>query len=150
MEEDAAIPEGAKPLMLETVLSRPILEWMSERLLEQGVQRFFVVGSPRFEEAARACFPEGADVIFSEQHSELMSFLNTPDGVLVLPRAAFPMEGAGFGFAYAAPGYELQESWREKMTNAVQAAELVTGWLPVFGRSTVTELEFLLREKNNK
>lgn len=150
MEEDSAIPEGAKPLMLETVLSRPILEWMSGQLLEQGVQRFFVVGSPRFEEAARACFPEGTDVTFSEQYSDLMTFLNTPDGVLVLPRAAFPMEGAGLGFAYAAPGYELQEAWREKMTNAVSAAELVTGWLPVFGQSTITELELLLREKNNK
>lgn len=150
MEEDSAIPAGSGPLMLEPVLSCPILKWMSGRLLDEGVQRFFVVCNPRFEEAARACFPEGTDVTFSEQHAELMAFLNTPDSVLVLPRAAFPMKEAGLGFAYAAPGYELQEAWRQKMTNSVQAAELVPGWLPVYGQSTVAELELLLREKNNK
>ena len=150
MEEDSAIPEGSKPLMLESVASCPILKWMSGQLLSEGVQRFFVVCSPRFAEEARACFPEGTDVTFSEKHSELMNFLNIPDPVLVLPRAAFPMAGAGLGFAYAAPGYELQEAWREKMTNAVQAAELVAGWLPVYNRSTIEELEIVLREKNNK
>lgn len=150
MEEDSAIPAGSRPLMLEPVLSCPILKWMSGQLLDEGVQRFFVVCSPRFEEAAKVCFPEGTDVTFSEQHAELMAFLNTPDSVLVLPRAAFPMKGAGLGFAYAAPGYELQEAWRQKMTNSVQAAELVPGWLPVYGQSTVAELELLLREKNNK
>ena len=150
MEEDAAVPEGSKPLMLETVGDCPILKWMSGQLLAEGVQRFFVVCSPRFEAEARACFPEGTDVTFSERHAELMAFLNTPDHVLVLPRAAFPMQGAGLGFAYAAPGYELQEAWREKMTNSVQAAELVPGWLPVYDHSTVEELELVLREKNNK
>ena len=50
------------------------------------------------------------------------------------------MAEAGRGFAYAAPGYELQESWKEKMTNNVTAAELVLGWLPVFGLETIGEL----------
>ena len=141
MEEDTEIPAGSKPLMLEAVLSCPILKWMSSQLLADGVQRFFVVCSPRFEEAARACFPEGTDVTISEQQTELMAFLNTPDPVFVLPRAAMPFAEAGPGFAYAAPGYELQEVWQTKMTNAIQGAKLIPGWVPVFGQDTIEELE---------
>ena len=144
-EEDASVPEHSKPLMLEAVLFCPILQWMSEKLLADGVQRFFVVCGPRFAEEARACFPADADVTVSVQQSDLMKFLNSPDPVLVLPRAALPVEEAGAGFVYAAPGYELQEAWKTKMTNAVTAAELVPGWLPVYGPDTIAELEGLLR-----
>ena len=54
------------------------------------------------------------------EQKDLMDFLTTPDPILVLSRAAIPMAEAGLGFAYQAPGYELQETWRTKMTNAVQ------------------------------
>ena len=147
LEEDSSIPAHAKPLMLEAVLFCPILRWMSDKLLADGVQRFFVVSGPRFTREARACFPEDADVIVSEQHSELLDFLNTPDGVAVFTRAALPAEEAGPGFAYAAAGYELQEVWRERMTNAVSAAELLPGWLPVFNPETLAELETLFRDR---
>lgn len=147
MEEDREIPAGSKPLMLEAVLSCPILSWMSSQLLADGVQRFFVVCGPRFAEEAKACMPPEADVVVSEQQSDLMEFLNTPDQVLVLPRAAMPMAEAGPGFAYAAPGYELQAVWKTRMTNAITAAELVPGWLPVFGPETIQELEPLYRER---
>ncbi len=147
LEEDSSIAAHAKPLMLEAVLFCPILTWASERLRADGVQRFFVVCGPRFAEEARKCFPADADVTVSEQQSDLTAFLNTPDAVAVLPRAALPVPEAGPGFAYAAPGYELQESWKEKMTNNVSAAELLTGWLPVFGLDTISELEPLLRER---
>ena len=147
MEEDSAIPEGSKPLMLDAVLSCPILKWMSSQLLADGVQRFFVVCSPRFAEEARANFPPDADVIVSEQQSELMAFLNTPDPVLVFPRAAMPMKEAGMGFVYAAPGYELQDTWRTKMPNSIQGAKLIPGWLPVFGPETIAELEPVFQAK---
>ena len=144
-EEDASIPAHSKPLMLEAVLFCPILKWVSNQLLADGVQRFLVVSGPRFAEEARKCFPADADVIVSEQQSDLMAFLNTPDPVLVLARAAMPWAKAGPGFAYAAPGYELQESWKVKMTNAVTAAELVPGWLPIFNAQTINELEPVFR-----
>ena len=147
LEEDASVQAHAKPLMLEAVLFCPILKWVSNQLLADGVQRFFVVCGPRFAGEARKCFPDEADVIVSEQQSDLMTFLNSPDPVLVLPRAALPVAEAGPGFAYAAPGYDLQESWREKMTNAVQAAELVSGWLPICGLDTIAELELMLRDR---
>lgn len=129
LEEDSSVPEHSKPLMLEAVVFCPILTWAGEQLLADGVQRFFVVCGPRFAAEARACLPEEADVTVSERQEDLMAFLNTPDPVLVLCRAALPAAQAGPGFAYAAPGYELQESWKERMTNQVTAAELVPGWL---------------------
>lgn len=147
LEEDSSVPARAKPLMLEAVLFCPILTWMSNKLQADGVQRFFVVSGPRFAEAARSCFPKDADVTVSEQQSDLMAFLNSPDQTAVFPRAALPLAEAGPGFAYAAPGYELQEAWKEKMTNNVSAAELLPGWLPIFGLDTIGELELLLRDR---
>lgn len=147
MEEDSAIPAGSKPLMLEAVLSCPILKWMSSQLLADGVQRFFVVCSPRFAEEARGCFPAEADVTVSEQQADLMRFLKTPDEVLVFPRGAIPLPEAGLGFVYAAPGYELQDTWETKMTNAVQGARLIPGWIPVYDTGTIAELEPLMCQR---
>ena len=145
--EETVSPETAKPLMLEAILSCPILTRMSNQLLADDVKRFFVVCGPEFAEEARACFPADADVTVSDLQSDLTAFLNTPDPVLVLNRSAIPLPEAGPGFAYAAPGYELQEAWKVRMTNAVHAAELVPGWLPVFGPETIAELELILRER---
>ncbi len=144
-EEDAAVPAGSKPLMLETVLSRPILSWVCDRLRSEGVQRLFAVCGPRFAEEVRGLVPLGA--VVSEQWEDLEAFLDTEEPVLVLPRAAFPMEEDGAGFVYAAPGRELRESWRVKMSNNIQGAELVPGWLPVYGPETVAEIEALLRKR---
>ena len=70
LEEDSSIPAHAKPLMLEAVLFCPILRWMSEKLLADGVQRFFVVCGPRFAQEARACLPGLSP--------QLQGALNTP------------------------------------------------------------------------
>lgn len=147
MEEDALIPAYSKPLMLEAVLFCPVLTWMGNRLLADGVQRFFVVCGPRFAEEARACFPAEADVTVSEHQGDLAAFLNTPDTTAVLLRAALPMEEAGPGFAYAASGYELQEAWKDGLNNRVDAAELLCGWVPLFSLETVAELEPVLRDR---
>ena len=72
--------------------------------------------------------------------------LDTDETTLVLCRAAVPYAEAGPGFAYAAPGRELREVWKDQMTNAVSGAELVPGWLPVFGPETVRELETALAD----
>ena len=147
LEEDSSIPAHSKPLMLEAVLFCPILTWVGDKLQADGVERFFIVCGPTFAEEVRRCFPADADVIVSEQQKDLMEFLNTPDQVLVLPRAALPLEEAGVGFVYQAPGYELQESWKERMSNNVSAATLAPGWLPVYGPETIAELELLLRDR---
>lgn len=146
LEEDASLPAGCRPLMLETILRRPIMERAAAQCLADGVRRFFVVCSPRFAQEAAACFPEGTDVVISEQQSDLLAFLDTEETTLVLCRAAVPFAQAGPGFAYAAPGRELREVWKDKMTNAVSGAKLVPGWLPIFGPETITELEPVLKE----
>ena len=94
-EEDAAVPAGLKPLMPETVLSRPILSWVCDRLRAEGVQRLFAVCGPRFAEEARGILPPESAV--SEQWTDLESCLETVGATRVLPRAAVPQEEAGPG-----------------------------------------------------
>ena len=143
MEEPS---DAAGPLMLSDFLAEPILTRMGRQLFADGIQRFFLVCGPEWAEAGRACLPAEADVTVSDRHGELMAFLNTPDPVLVLNRSAVPCAQAGPGFVYTAPGYELQEAWRVRMTNAVQEAVPVPGWLPVYGPETAAELEPLFRD----
>ena len=147
LEEDSSVPAHSKPLMLEAVLFCPILRWMSDQLLADGVQRFFVVCGPRFAREARACLPEDLPVTVSERQRDLLDFLDTEEETAVFVHAALPAAEAGPGFAYAASGHELAEVWREKMTNAVSGARLLPGWLPVFGLETLAELEPLFRER---
>ena len=150
LEEDGSIPAYSKPLMLEAILFCPIMTWAYRQLEADGVQRFFVVCGPRFEKEARACFPAEANVIVSEQQTDLMNFLNTPDQTMVFVRGAMPFQAAGAGFVYAAPGYELQEAWKVKMTNAVPGATLMSGWLPIYGQETIAELEPVMQEMGMK
>ena len=95
-EEDAAVPAGLKPLMLETVLSRPILSWVCDRLRAEGVQRLFAVCGPRFAEEARGILPPESAV--SEQWTDLESFLVTDGATGVLPAAPVPLVEAGNWF----------------------------------------------------
>ena len=147
MMEETVLPDTKRPLMLETFLAVPILTWMGRQLLADGVQRIFLACDPAFAEEARACLPAELSAVFSDRREELMDFLDTPDGVLVLNRSALPLEEAGPGFAYAAPGRELREVWRERLTNAVRGAELVGGWLPLYGPETLAELAEVFRSR---
>lgn len=146
LEEDASLAKDAKPLILEAVLTRPVLAWAVERLRSDGVRRFFAVCGPRFSGEVAGLLPPEA--VVSERWTDLEAFLDTGEPVLVLPRATFPMAEAGPGFAYAAPGRELRETWRTRMTNQVQGAELVPGWLPVYGPETLAEIETLVRGRD--
>ena len=104
----------------------------------------------RAKEAPVPEFSAGAEVTVSEQQTDLEAFLDTDEPVLVLPRAAVPLAEAGVGLAYAAAGRTLWEAWRVKMTNAVQDATLIPGWLPIFGPETVAEVEPIFRAKQQK
>ena len=85
--------------------------------------------------------------MLSDRREDLLAFLDTPDHALVLTRSALPLAEAGAGFAYAAPGRELREVWRERLNSAVEGAELVSGWLPVYGPETLAELEEVFRSR---
>jgi len=149
-EEGTGLSEDARPLMLESVQGRPVLSWACETLSDHGVQRFFVAAPSRWETEIRTCMPPDADAAVSERHAELMDFLDTGESVLVLSRPAFPLEQAGVGFAYSAPGKALRERWLEKMTNAVSEAELVPGWIPILDRGTLKEIRAFLGEDAEK
>ena len=85
----------------------------------------------------------------SDRHDTLMEFLDTSETVAVLPRAAFPMPQAGVGFAYAAPGRSLRDTWSVRLTNAVQDAQLLSGWIPLYGRDTLEELRPLFQAETH-
>lgn len=72
------------PLMLQRVLGVPVLKWLTEALYRAEVNRFFLVCAPALLEAARSCFPAGAELTAAsdENPSDLLHvFLSTaPDG----------------------------------------------------------------------
>lgn len=145
--EEAVLPATYEPLMLETFLAAPILFWMGRHLLAEGVQRIFLACDPPFADKARSQLPPELPAVISDRREDLLAFLDTPDTVLVLSRSALPMAEAGAGFAFAAPGQELREVWRERLSSAVQGAELVGGWLPVYSPQTLAELEEVFRSR---
>ena len=114
---------------------------MAQALLDSGTTAFFAAAPARFEAEIRACFPSGTSATVSDQHSALMDFLDTPELVAVFPRAALPFPQIGAGFAYAASGAVLRETWAVRMTNAVTDAQLLPGWVPLYGRDTLDELK---------
>ena len=135
LEEDHSIPAGHKPLMLEAILHRPIMERaVCAMFWRMAFSGFFVVCSPRFAEEAAACFPEGTDVVISEQHAELLDFLDNDEDTLVLCRAALPMAQAGPALPIPHPdgncgGLEEQDDQRciRRFAGVWLAADLRTG-----------------------
>lgn len=139
-EPNEALTGDVGPLALEVAAGQPVLYWMARKLSGDGATRFFIAAPPRYDASIRACFPSGASVTVSDRQDALMDFLSGPEVVAVLPRAALPMPQAGPGFAYAAPGDSLREAWALRLTNAVQDAALLPGWVPLYGRDTLAEL----------
>ena len=143
------LEEGAHPLALERIQGRPVLFWMADRLWRDGVRRVFAASDPVCAPEVRACFPAGMEIAVSDRHEDLMEFLKAEEAAgavtAVLARSALPVAQAGAGFAYAAPPEALLRIWRLKMTNAVQEAELLSGWIPLYGPDTLAELEAVFR-----
>lgn len=146
LEEDSSVPEHSKPLMLEAVVFCPILTWAASSCGPMVCSVFcrlrspFRCGSPRMPAGGGGCYgfraAGGSDGI--PEH--------TGPGAGFVPGGAACRAGRSW-ICLCGAGYELQESWKERMTNQVTAAELVSGWLPVFGPDTIAELEPLFRER---
>ena len=145
MMEEQLVPGLERPLMLESFLGVPVLTRMAKRLGELGVERLFLACAPEWKREAEGCLPGELEAVLSDKRADLLEFLDTEERVLVLNRSALPVEEAGAGFAYTAEGRELRETWKERLTNAVQGAALVSGWLPLFGMETMRELEPLFQ-----
>ena len=88
------------PLMLHPIMGVPLLKWLTYTLRRAEVNRFFLACAQEFSEAARACFPDDAELTEASDEDpadQLHVFLSTtPDGeddvlvvtgpVLYLPR----------------------------------------------------------------
>ena len=140
-EPNEALSGGVRPLSLETIQGQPVLYWTFRALFDNGATRFFVAAPPDYGEEIRACLPSGASATVSDRQDALMAFLDGPEFVAVLPRAALPMPQIGAGFAYAASGDSLRKAWAVRLTNAVQDAELLPGWVPLYDRDTLQEIQ---------
>lgn len=147
LPDDDSYEDSVPPLMLEAVLFCPILSWVSKKLLADGVQRFFAVCGPKYAQEVRACFPDGVDVTISEQHQELLDFVDSPENVIVIPCPVIPVEGVGEGYVYAAEGSVLKEAWGAGATNSVRNAEGVKGWLTLYHTGSIQEIELMLRDR---
>ena len=70
------------PMMLQPVLGVPLLRWLGYSLYENGVERFFLVCRDAYVAQARACLPEGVEVMTSADSNptdQLHVFLSTAD-----------------------------------------------------------------------
>ncbi|MBQ9347905.1 MAG: hypothetical protein IJT94_11315 [Oscillibacter sp.] len=135
------LEEDARPLSLEVVYGQPVLAWTARRLVSDGVKRFFAAAPAGLAAEVRLCFPAGADLTVSDFREDLLSFLDAPGSALVFSRAALPVAEAGPGMIYNAPCAVLKEAWRDRLSNAVQDAVPVSGWIPVYTRELLRELE---------
>ena len=130
-----------RPLSLENVRGQPVLAWAARRLAAEGVTRLFAAAPPSLEEEVRACFPPEVDLTVSDRREDLLSFLESPGSALVFSRAALPVTEAGRGMVYDVPCAALRHAWRDRLTNAVQDALPVPGWIPVYSLDLLRELE---------
>ena len=135
-----------KPLLLHSVLFCPMLTWLGNSLRESGVERFFVLCAEKHQEEARACFPDGENIIISEKLKDLVDFLQGPERTLVIPGAAVPVESAGRNEVYAAPGENLASSLRQQGSE-VEGAESVRGFTSIGSMKGLNSMQFLGRSK---
>lgn len=80
--DDTAKTGYSHPMMLQGVLSAPLLAWLADAMFAGGVGRFFLVCHERYTAQARACLPDGAEVMTSADSDPadlLHVFLSTAD-----------------------------------------------------------------------
>ena len=83
MPDDMTLTKEKTPLMLRPILFCPILTWMVEELMGQGVERFFIVSDVRAHDIMRPYIPEQADVTYvdgAKHGEELLKLLKGEKG----------------------------------------------------------------------
>ena len=93
LAKEAVSPSG-RPLMLESVMFCPVLEWMGEVLTASGIQRIFVACESEWEAEVRACLA-GKDVTVATEDREAAErrFLEENGEALRFERPALPFQG---------------------------------------------------------
>ena len=80
--DDTAKTGYAKPMMLQRVMGTPLLTWLVQSLLTDGVERYFLVCLDRFREEAKRCFPAEAELMTvsdAEAADRMHVFLSTAE-----------------------------------------------------------------------
>ena len=111
MPDDMTLTKEKTPLMLRPILFCPILTWMVEELMGQGVERFFIVSDVRAHDIMRPYIPEQADVTYvdgAKHGEELLKLLKGEKGsVLIVNGAVLPVGVFSGGAVYSAEAAEL-------------------------------------------
>ena len=95
MPDDMTLTKENTPLMLRPILFCPILTWMIDELMGQGVERFFIVSDARAHDVMRPYISEKADVTYvdgAKHGEELLKLLKGEKGsVLIVNGAVLPV-----------------------------------------------------------
>lgn len=95
-----------KPLMLQPILFCPVMTWVSQELLNCGVQRFFVICDEAFRDEFAAAMP-GCEVTFFDTAAAAAAAC---DGdVLVIPTPVLPVMAFGQSPVYSVSGDLLRQ-----------------------------------------
>ena len=95
----------AKPLMLQTILFCPVLTWVSQELLNCGVQRFFVICDDSWREEIAAAMT-GCEVAFFPDTAAALAACE--GDVLVIPSPVLPVTAFGQSPVYSADSAVLR------------------------------------------
>ena len=146
MPDDMTLTKEQAPLMLRPILFCPILTWMVEELMGQGVERFFIVSDVRAHDIMRPYIPEQADVTYvdgAKHGEELLKLLKGEKGsVLIVNGAVLPV-GVFSGAA------ECCKVLKEHGAFAAfpKGAEITKGFLPVGDDEEIRSAQDMCRRK---
>ncbi len=118
----------AKPLMLQSILFCPVMTWVSQELLNCGVQRFFVICDESFRNEFVAAMP-GCDVSFFDN---VAAAADACDGdVLVIPTPVLPVMAFGQSPVYSVSGDLLRQMDDNTLSVRPAQSKEELFWLPV-------------------
>ena len=153
MPDDMTLTTEKTPLMLRPILFCPILTWMAEELMGQGIERFFIVSDVRAHDMMRPYLPEAADVTYVDgaKHGEaLLKLLAGEKGdVLIVNGAVLPVGVFSGGAVYSASAKECCKVLREHGAFAAfpKGAEIAQGFLPVGDDDELRDAQDMCRRK---
>lgn len=153
MPDNMTLTTEKMPLVLQPILFCPILTWMCEELMGQGIERFFIVSDVRAHDILRPYVPETAKTVYvdgAKHGEELLQLLKKETGsVLIVNGAVLPVGVFSGGAVYSAPAKECCKVLREHGAFAAfpKEAEITKGFLPVGDEEELRDAQDMCRRK---
>lgn len=106
---------NGKPLMLQSALFCPVLDWCMRAWAKKGVRRFFVICEEEFWEDAEACFPEDVAAAVGTEEDYRREIGEFAKGCWVeeVREAALPVGSMMLSFRTPEELYRLQQAVKE-------------------------------------